>query len=108
MSLQPGTWLGHYQVVAPLGAGGMGEVYRAIDTKLGRAVALKVVPTEMTSHQGRLDRFRREAKALAAIDHPNIVTVFSVEEAERSGLGQSAVLFLTMQLVEGQSRRRPN
>ncbi len=74
----------------------MGEVYRATDTKLGRDVAFKVISSEMAAHGDRLDRFRREAKALAAIDHPNIVTVFSVEES-------AGVHFLTMQLVEGQS-----
>jgi len=89
-----GTTLGHYRVLEKLGEGGMGEVYRATDSKLGRAVALKVIPAEM-SQPDRLERFRREAKAIAAIDHPNIVTVFSVEEAD-------GVHFLTMQLVEGQ------
>jgi len=74
----------------------MGEVYRATDTKLGRDVALKVFPAELASSPERLDRFRREAKALAALDHPGIVGVYSVEEAE-------GVHFLTMQLVEGQS-----
>jgi hypothetical protein len=73
----------------------MGEVYRAADTKLGRDVALKVLPAGVASSPERLERFRREAKALAALDHPGIVTVDSVEEAE-------GVHFLTMQLVEGQ------
>jgi serine/threonine-protein kinase len=73
----------------------MGEVYRATDTKLGREVALKVLPAEMASSSERLERFQREAKALAALDHPGIVTVYSVEEA-------GGVHFLTMQLVEGQ------
>jgi predicted ATPase len=73
----------------------MGEVYRATDTRLGRDVALKVLPAEMAASPERLERFRREAKALAALDHPGIVTVHSVEEAE-------GVHFLTMQLVEGQ------
>jgi serine/threonine protein kinase len=72
----------------------MGEVYRATDTKLGREVAIKVLPPEMAASPDRLDRFRREAKALAALDHPGIVTVHSVEEA-------GGVHFLTMQLVEG-------
>ncbi len=91
-----GRTLGHYEVVAKLGAGGMGEVYRATDTRLDRDVALKVLPAEMAASPERLERFRREAKALAALDHPGIVTVHSVEEAED-------VHFLTMQLVEGQS-----
>jgi hypothetical protein len=80
---------------AAIGAGGMGEVYRATDTKLGRDVALKELPAEMAASPERLERFRREAKALAALDHPGIVTVYSVEEAD-------GVHFLTMQLVEGQ------
>ena len=94
MALASGTKLGPYQVQSPLGAGGMGEVYRATDTKLGRDVALKVLPSEMAHDPERLARFRREAKALAQLDHPNIVTIHSVEECD-------GVHFLTMQLVEG-------
>jgi len=90
-----GRTLAHYRITAVIGAGGMGQVYRATDTKLGREVALKVLPAEMASNQERLARFRREAQALAALDHPGIVTVYSVEEAD-------GVHFLTMQLVEGQ------
>jgi serine/threonine protein kinase/Tfp pilus assembly protein PilF len=90
-----GRQLGHYTVVESLGSGGMGEVYRATDRKLGRDVALKILPAHLESDPDRLDRFRREARALAAIDHPGIVTVYSVEEAD-------GVPFLTMQLVEGQ------
>ncbi len=90
-----GTKLGAYEIQSPLGAGGMGEVYRATDTKLGRDVALKVLPAEMAQDPERLARFRREAKALAQLDHPNIVTIYSVEESD-------GVHFLTMQLVEGQ------
>ena len=89
-----GQTLAHYRIAAAIGAGGMGEVYRATDTKLGRDVALKVLPAEMAGSPERLERFRREAKALAALDHPGIVTVHSVEEAD-------GVHFLTMQLVEG-------
>jgi TolB-like protein/tetratricopeptide (TPR) repeat protein len=95
MALTPGTTLGSYEIQSPLGAGGMGEVYRATDTKLGRDVALKVLPAEMAHDPERLARFRREAKALAQLDHPNIVTIHSVEESD-------GVHFLTMQLVEGQ------
>src|SRR5579859_3041470 len=77
----------------------MGEVYRATDTKLGRDVALKVLPAEMALDSERLARFRREAKALAQLDHPNIVTIYSVEESD-------GVHFLTMQLVDGQGLDR--
>ena len=97
--MNPGDSLGHYRVVAELGAGGMGEVYRATDTKLGRDVALKVLPVDVARDPERLARFQREAKALAALDHPNIVTIHSVEEA-------GGVHFLTMQLVEGQALDR--
>lgn len=90
-----GTRLGAYEITGKLGEGGMGEVFRATDPKLGRDVALKVLPAEMASSPERLERFQREARALAALDHPGIVTLYSVEEAE-------GVRFLTMQLVEGQ------
>ena len=96
MRLTVGSTLGHYQVVAPLGAGGMGEVYRATDTKLRRDVALKVLPVDVTTDPGRLDRFKGEARAVAALNHPNIVTIYSVEEAE-------GVHFLTMELVTGRT-----
>jgi TolB-like protein/cytochrome c-type biogenesis protein CcmH/NrfG len=95
MALAPGTKLGPYEIQSPLGAGGMGEVYRATDAKLARDVALKVLPAEMADDPERLARFRREAKTLAQLDHPNIVTIYSVEESD-------GFHFLTMQLVEGQ------
>src|SRR5579871_6554860 len=94
MALTSGTRLGLYEIRSALGAGGMGEVYRATDTKLGRDVALKVLPAEMAQDSERLGRFRREAKVLAQLDHPNIVTIYSVEESD-------GIHFLTMQLVEG-------
>ena len=81
-----GQTLSHYRITAALGAGGMGEVFRATDTKLGREVALKALPSEMAASPERLERFRREAQALAALDHPGIVTVYSVEEVD-GGLG---------------------
>ena len=95
MTLAAGTKFGPYEIRSPLGAGGMGEVYRATDGNLGRDVALKVLPAEMARDPERLARFRREAKTLAQLDHPNIVTIYSVEECD-------GVHFLTMQLVEGQ------
>jgi len=94
-----GRTLSHYHITAAIGAGGMGEVYRANDTKLGRDVALKVLPAEMAHDSDRLARFRREARSVAALNHPHIVTIFSVEEA-------NGVHFLTMELVEGQSLER--
>jgi eukaryotic-like serine/threonine-protein kinase len=95
MTLAAGTRLGPYEVVSSLGSGGMGEVYRARDPRLGRDVALKVLRAEFAQDQERLWRFRREAQLLAALDHPGIVTIFSVEEYD--------VPFLTMQLVEGET-----
>jgi serine/threonine protein kinase len=90
-----GRTLSHYHILSAIGAGGMGEVYRAHDTKLGRDVALKVLPAEMAGDPQRLMRFQREARAVAALNHPHIVTIFSVEEAD-------GVHLLTMELVEGQ------
>ena len=94
-----GTTLSHYQITAKLGEGGMGEVYRATDTRLSRDVALKVLPTELADEAERLARFEREAKTVAALNHPNIVTLHSVEEA-------GGVHFLTMELVEGETLDR--
>ncbi len=96
MSLAAGTRLGAYEIVAPLGAGGMGEVYRARDSRLGRDVALKVLPADVASHADRLARFEREARTVAGLNHPNIVVLHSVED-------DAGVRFLTMELVEGQS-----
>src|SRR5712692_9684474 len=89
-----GRSLGHYTIVRPLGAGGMGEVYLAEDTRLNRRVALKVLPGGVSGDPERRERFEREAKAVAALSHPNIVTIHSVEE-------DGDVLFLTMELVDG-------
>ncbi len=103
-----GRTLGHYRILDTLGAGGMGEVYRAEDTTLKRQVALKVLPEELAASQDRLERFQREAETLAAIDHPNIVHIYSVESAalETSpspGRDDVTTLhFLTMQLVRGE------
>ncbi len=94
-----GTRLGPYEITAKLGEGGMGEVFRAHDSRLDRDVALKILPSEVGAEPERLERFRSEARALAALDHPGIVTIYSVEEAD-------GVHFLTMQLVDGQSLDR--
>lgn len=91
-----GSTLGRYQIVGKLGAGGMATVYRATDLTLGREVAIKVLPAEVSDDPDRLERFRREARALAALNHPHIVTIYSVEE-------NAGVLFLTMELVNGQT-----
>lgn len=96
MSLSPGQKLAHYEILATIGKGGMGEVYRARDAKLERDVAIKVLPDELAENENRLARFQREAKAIAALNHPNIVTAYSVEDADD-------VHFITMELVEGKT-----
>src|SRR5215471_15298856 len=78
MRLHAGMKVGHYQILASLGAGGMGEVYRARDARLERDVAIKVLPERMANTQEALARFQREAKALAALSHPNLVAIFDV------------------------------
>ena len=94
MPLTPGTTLGPYEIVAPIGAGGMGEVYQARDTKLDRDVALKVLPEAFTSDPDRLARFEREAKVLASLNHPNIGSIYGLEEAD-------GVKALVLELIEG-------
>ena len=91
-----GRTLSHYKVVEKLGSGGMGDVYVALDTSLSRNVALKVLPPEMASNPERRNRFEREAKAVAALNHPNIVTIHSVEESE-------GIHFITMERVRGKT-----
>ena len=99
MPLTPGSKLGAYEILAFIGRGGMGAVYRARDPRLGRDVAIKVLPDEMAGDPDRLSRFQREARVVAALNHPHIVTIFSVEEAEGTH-------FLTMELIEGQTLAR--
>jgi serine/threonine protein kinase/Tol biopolymer transport system component len=95
VSLSAGRRLGPYEIVAPLGAGGMGEVYRAKDTKLHREVAIKVLPVEVGQDAERLARFRREAQVLASLNHRNIAAIYGLDEAEGE-------LFLVLELVEGE------
>src|SRR5262245_52626000 len=99
MPLAPGHRLGPYEIVAPLGAGGMGEVYRARDTKLNRDVALKTLPREFALDQDRLARFKREAQVLAALNHPNIGAIYGLEEATPGGGEPTQALVL--ELVDG-------
>src|SRR5688572_11870391 len=94
MSISPGTRLGSYEVLSPLGAGGMGEVYRAHDTKLNRDVALKILPEAFAQDPDRLARFRREAQVLASLNHPNIAHLYGFENAGSADA-------LVMELVDG-------
>jgi serine/threonine protein kinase/Tfp pilus assembly protein PilF len=96
MPLIPGTQLGPYKILSQLGTGGMGEVYRARDKRLGRDVAIKVLPDAVASSPERLARFEREARTVAALNHPNIVVLHSIEEND-------GTRFLTMELVEGRT-----
>jgi serine/threonine protein kinase len=96
MSLAPGTRLGPYEILSPLGAGGMGEVYRARDSKLKREVALKVLPNVFASDPERMARFQREAELLAALNHPHIAAIYGLEGSA-----------LVMELVEAENLRGP-
>src|SRR6202022_4892540 len=96
MPLSVGDRLGPYEIVAPIGAGGMGEVYRARDTKLKRNVAVKVLPDAFARDPDRMARFQREAEVLASLNHPNIAHIYGVEDRA-----------LVMELVEGESPKGP-
>src|SRR5208282_302556 len=98
MSLTTGTKLGPYEILAPLGAGGMGEVYRARDTRLGLEVALKVLPESFSRDADRLRRFEQEARAVAALNHPNILAIHDIGEEGGSP-------FIVSELLEGNSLR---
>src|SRR3989442_1341199 len=94
MGLPPGTRLGPYEIVAPLGAGGMGEVYRAKDTRLDRTVAIKIVSSALAGDAATRQRFEREARAVAALSHPHICPLFDVGH-------QDAVEYLVMEFLDG-------
>ena len=94
-----GQLLSHYRIERRLGKGGMGEVYLAEDTKLGRKVALKILSVKMAARAEYRSRFEREAKTVAALNHPNIVTIHSVEKVDDPALGELS--FITMEYVEG-------
>jgi Tol biopolymer transport system component len=102
MTLQSGTRLGPYEVIASIGAGGMGEVYRAKDTKLGRDVAIKVLPAAFADDPERLARFTREAQTLASLNHPNIATIHGIEEVAVQNGATAGSRALVMELVEGE------
>ena len=98
MPLAPGTRLGPYEILAPLGAGGMGEVYRARDTRLGREVAIKVLPAAYSTDPDRLRRFEQEARALAALNHPNILVIYDIGTHESSP-------YVVSELLDGSTLR---
>src|SRR5438876_10521977 len=93
-----GTNLGNYKILEKLGAGGQGTVYKAIDSKLGRTVVIKVLPPELTVKEANLKRFEREARLASALDHPNICTIFDLNDID-------GVHFIAMQYVEGKNVR---
>jgi serine/threonine-protein kinase len=96
MALQPGSRFGAYEILSPLGAGGMGEVYRATDTRLKRDVAIKVLPDLFADDPARLARFQREAELLASLNHPNIAAVYGLEKAD-------GLTGIVLELVEGET-----
>ena len=96
MALTAGTRLGPYEILAPIGAGGMGEVYRARDKKLDREVAIKILPATLAQDPERLARFEREAKVLASLNHPNIAQIYGIEDRA-----------LIMELVDGETVQGP-
>ena len=98
MTIAAGTKLGHYEIRSQLGAGGMGEVYLAEDTRLHRKVALKVITAELTQHKDRLRRFEQEAQAAASLNHPNIAHIYEIGESE-------GVNFIAMEFVDGVTLR---
>jgi hypothetical protein len=99
MSLKPGTRVGPYEILGPLGAGGMGEVYRANDARLSREVAIKVLPSRIAGDEGFLGRFEREAKAVAALSHPGILAIFD--------FGTRRPAYAVTELLEGETLRSP-
>jgi Tol biopolymer transport system component len=99
MPLAAGTILGNYEIVAPIGAGGMGEVYRARDTRLARDVAIKILPASLANDSDRMRRFEHEARAVAALNHPNVLSVFDTG-------AQDGVPYLVTELLEGESLRQ--
>ena len=98
MTIEAGTKLGRYEIRSKIGAGGMGEVYLAQDTKLDRKVALKILPANVASDRNRMHRFVQEAKAASALNHPNIITIYEIDESDSSH-------FIATEFIEGETLR---
>src|ERR1700694_4820711 len=107
MSLAAGTRLGPYEILAPLGAGGMGEVYKARDTRLDRTVAIKVLPEHLSQKPQLRERFEREARAVSSLNHSNICTLHDVGQQDDLGPREAAVSRYTRATYEGESHGRP-
>src|SRR5712691_7560241 len=99
MTIVPGTRLGRYEIRSQIGAGGMGEVYLALDTRLDRKVALKILPAEVAAHPDRMKRFVQEAKAASALNHPNIITIYEIDETESGH-------FIAAEFIDGETLRQ--
>src|SRR6266566_2211847 len=103
--LPPNSTLSHYKIVSQLGMGGMGEVYLAQDTKLDRKVALKILPAEVAANRDRMERFVREAKAAAALNHPHIAHIYEIGESGGSPTVREGVHFIAMEYIDGGTLR---
>jgi eukaryotic-like serine/threonine-protein kinase len=97
VALNPGDRIGRYEILAPLGAGGMGEVYRARDASLGRDLAIKILPPELTRDSTRVERFTQEARAASALNHPHLASIYEI--------GADPVHYIAMELVAGRNLR---
>src|SRR6266571_2936227 len=103
--LATNTTLSHYRIVSKIGAGGMGEVYLAQDTKLDRRVALKILPVEVATNQDRMRRFVQEAKSASALNHPNIITIYEIDEGGSSPTVREGVHFIATEFIDGETLR---
>src|SRR5687768_2084387 len=102
VALTPGTRLGAYEITAQIGEGGMGQVYRATDSRLKRQVAIKILPPSLAVDGDRLARFQREAEVLASLNHPHIAGIYGIDESPSTGSGQATITALVMELVDGE------
>src|SRR5438128_10290382 len=97
--IDPGSRLGRYEIRSKIGEGGMGEVYLAADTRLGRRVALKILPVDVAAHPDRMKRFVQEAKAASALNHPNIITIYEIDETDSGH-------FIATEYIDGETLRQ--